>query len=82
MQAGEKLVRVNQDTRLNNRVLDIRTSANQGIFRIQCQVCNVSSFLFSNLFFGDGKDIYFYIFVIPSSLGVVGFIKFSSFSVV
>ncbi|KAJ6331667.1 hypothetical protein OIU76_010119 [Salix suchowensis] len=41
LQAGEKLVRVNQDTRLNNRVLDIRTSANQGIFRIQCQVCNI-----------------------------------------
>ncbi|XP_062164159.1 aspartate--tRNA ligase 2, cytoplasmic [Alnus glutinosa] len=38
LQAGEQLVRVNQDTRLNNRVLDIRTPANQGIFRIQCQV--------------------------------------------
>ncbi|KAL3510175.1 hypothetical protein ACH5RR_029576 [Cinchona calisaya] len=37
-QAGEKLVRVNQDTRLNNRFLDLRTPANQGIFRIQCQV--------------------------------------------
>lgn len=36
--AGEKLVRVNQDTRLNNRVLDLRTPANQGIFRIACQV--------------------------------------------
>ncbi|KAG6608188.1 Aspartate--tRNA ligase 2, cytoplasmic, partial [Cucurbita argyrosperma subsp. sororia] len=36
--AGEQLVRVNQDTRLNYRVLDIRTPANQGIFRIQCQV--------------------------------------------
>ncbi|XP_023524153.1 aspartate--tRNA ligase 2, cytoplasmic-like [Cucurbita pepo subsp. pepo] len=38
LQAGEQLVRVNQDTRLNYRVLDIRTPANQGIFRIQCQV--------------------------------------------
>ncbi|KAJ4842222.1 Aspartate--tRNA ligase 2, cytoplasmic [Turnera subulata] len=37
-QAGEQLVRVNQDTRLNYRVLDIRTPANQGIFRIQSQV--------------------------------------------
>ncbi|CDP04847.1 unnamed protein product [Coffea canephora] len=37
-QAGEKLVRVNQDTRLNNRFLDLRTPANQAIFRIQCQV--------------------------------------------
>jgi hypothetical protein len=82
VQAGEQLVRVNQDTRLNYRVLDFRTSANQGIFRIQCQVCNVSSFLFSNLFFCDGKDIYFCIFIIRSSLGVVGLIKFSSLSVV
>ncbi|KAL9361804.1 hypothetical protein Peur_044589 [Populus x canadensis] len=41
LEAGEQLVRVNQDTRLNYRVLDFRTSANQGIFRIQCQVCNI-----------------------------------------
>ncbi|KAK1379664.1 Aspartate--tRNA ligase [Heracleum sosnowskyi] len=38
LQAGEQFVRVNQDTRLNNRVLDLRTPANQGIFRIQYQV--------------------------------------------
>ncbi|XP_038899520.1 aspartate--tRNA ligase 2, cytoplasmic [Benincasa hispida] len=38
LQAGEQLVRVNQDTRLNYRVLDTRTSANQGIFRIQSYV--------------------------------------------
>ncbi|RWR91564.1 aspartate--tRNA ligase 2, cytoplasmic-like protein [Cinnamomum micranthum f. kanehirae] len=38
MQAGETLVSVGQDTRLNYRVLDIRTPANQGIFRIQSQV--------------------------------------------
>ncbi|XP_054799386.1 aspartate--tRNA ligase 2, cytoplasmic [Prosopis cineraria] len=41
LQAGEQLVRVNQDTRLNYRVLDIRTPANQAIFRIQSQVGNV-----------------------------------------
>ncbi|XP_028779365.1 aspartate--tRNA ligase 2, cytoplasmic [Neltuma alba] len=41
LQAGEQLVRVNQDTRLNHRVLDLRTPANQGIFRIQSQVVNV-----------------------------------------
>ncbi|KAL5185348.1 Aspartate--tRNA ligase 2, cytoplasmic [Glycine soja] len=40
LQAGEQLVRVNQDTRLNFRVLDVRTPANQGIFRIQSQVGN------------------------------------------
>uniref|UniRef100_A0A7N2RES3 aspartate--tRNA ligase n=1 Tax=Quercus lobata TaxID=97700 RepID=A0A7N2RES3_QUELO len=34
LQNGEQLVRVNQDTRLNYRVLDMRTPANQGIFRI------------------------------------------------
>ncbi|CAH8328261.1 unnamed protein product [Eruca vesicaria subsp. sativa] len=28
----------NQDTRLNNRVIDLRTPANQAIFRIQCHV--------------------------------------------
>ncbi|GAV63646.1 tRNA-synt_2 domain-containing protein/tRNA_anti domain-containing protein [Cephalotus follicularis] len=41
LQAGEQLVRVNQDTRLNYRVLDVRTPANQGIFRIQCQVSTI-----------------------------------------
>ncbi|KAL3747968.1 hypothetical protein ACJRO7_016739 [Eucalyptus globulus] len=41
LQAGEQLVRVNQDTRLNFRVLDIRTPANQGIFGIQSQVGNI-----------------------------------------
>ncbi|KAF2297189.1 hypothetical protein GH714_019118 [Hevea brasiliensis] len=38
LQAGEQLVRVNQDTRLNYRVLDMRTPANQGIFHIQHEV--------------------------------------------
>ncbi|GMH29692.1 hypothetical protein Nepgr_031535 [Nepenthes gracilis] len=38
LQAGEKLVRVNQDTRLNFRVLDLRTPANQSIFRLHDQV--------------------------------------------
>ncbi|KAL6269029.1 hypothetical protein ACE6H2_025940 [Prunus campanulata] len=41
LQAGEKLVRVNQDTRLNNRDLDLRTQANQGIFSIQSEVGNI-----------------------------------------
>ncbi|KAF4367227.1 hypothetical protein G4B88_026734 [Cannabis sativa] len=52
LQAGEQLVRVNQDTRLNNRVIDIRTPANQGIFRIQSQVGTVfRQFLLSENFF-------------------------------
>ncbi|GLU15476.1 hypothetical protein SLE2022_319620 [Rubroshorea leprosula] len=38
LQAGEQLVRVNQDTRLNYRVPDILTPANQGIFCIQSQI--------------------------------------------
>lgn len=42
MQRGEQLVAVNRDTRLNYRVLDIRTAANQGIFRIEGQVELVS----------------------------------------
>jgi nondiscriminating aspartyl-tRNA synthetase len=37
-QQGVQFVRVGQDTRLNNRVLDLRTPANQAIFRIQSQV--------------------------------------------
>jgi aspartyl-tRNA synthetase len=32
---------VNQDTRLDNRVLDLRTPANQAIFRIQMGVCEL-----------------------------------------
>ncbi len=35
-------MRVGQDTRLNNRVLDLRTPANQAIFRVQSQVSTVS----------------------------------------
>jgi aspartyl/asparaginyl-tRNA synthetase len=42
MKAGEKLVRVGQDTRLNYRAIDLRTPSNQAVFRIQCQVENVS----------------------------------------
>ncbi|KAK4490885.1 hypothetical protein RD792_001600 [Penstemon davidsonii] len=53
LQAGEQLVRVNQDTRLNFRVLDIRTPANQGIFRIQYHVEKIfRQFLESEGFFG------------------------------
>lgn len=36
---GSTYVRVNQDTRLDNRVIDLRTPANQAIFRIQSGVC-------------------------------------------
>ncbi|XP_020203910.1 aspartate--tRNA ligase 2, cytoplasmic [Cajanus cajan] len=51
LQAGEQLVRVNQDTRLNFRVLDVRTPANQGIFRIQSHVANAfRQFLLSESF--------------------------------
>uniref|UniRef100_A0ACD5YGY5 Uncharacterized protein n=1 Tax=Avena sativa TaxID=4498 RepID=A0ACD5YGY5_AVESA len=39
-QTGEKWVRVLQDTRLNYRSIDLRTLANQAIFRIQFQVEN------------------------------------------
>ena len=38
-QRALSLPRVEQDTRLNNRVIDIRTAANQGILRIQSEVC-------------------------------------------
>ncbi|PKA65826.1 Asparagine--tRNA ligase, chloroplastic/mitochondrial [Apostasia shenzhenica] len=50
---GEKLVRVNQDTRLNNRVLDLRTPANQAIFRLECSIENIfREFLRSEDFVG------------------------------
>uniref|UniRef100_A0A8R7QF17 aspartate--tRNA ligase n=1 Tax=Triticum urartu TaxID=4572 RepID=A0A8R7QF17_TRIUA len=52
-QNGEKLVRVLQDTRLNYRAIDLRTPANQAIFRIQCHVENkFREFLFLENFIG------------------------------
>ncbi|KAG0162845.1 aspartate--tRNA ligase dps1 [Apophysomyces sp. BC1034] len=37
--SDEQFVRVNLDTRLNNRVLDLRTTTNNAIFRLQSAVC-------------------------------------------
>ena len=34
-------IRVNQDTRLDNRILDLRTPANQAIFRLEAGVCDL-----------------------------------------
>lgn len=34
-------IRVNQDTRLDNRVLDLRTPTNQAIFRLEAGVCRL-----------------------------------------
>ncbi|CAL5024072.1 unnamed protein product [Urochloa decumbens] len=39
--AGEQRAHVGQDKRLDNRVIDLRTAANQAIFRVECQVENV-----------------------------------------
>lgn len=33
------MAKVNQDTRLDNRILDLRTTTNQAIFRITAGVC-------------------------------------------
>lgn len=38
---GESLVTVSQDVRLDNRVVDLRTPANQAIFRVQSAVVQV-----------------------------------------
>ena len=38
---GEVLVSVSQDIRLDNRVLDLRTPANQAIFKVQSAVCQL-----------------------------------------
>lgn len=43
-------IRVNQDTRLDNRVLDLRTPANQAIFRLEAGVCR----LFRDILAGKG----------------------------
>lgn len=34
-------ITVNQDTRLDNRILDLRTPANQAIFRVEAGVCKL-----------------------------------------
>lgn len=34
-------IRVNQDTRLDNRILDLRTPTNQAIFRLEAGVCRL-----------------------------------------
>ena len=34
-------ITVNQDTRLDNRVLDLRTPANQAIYRVEAAVCKI-----------------------------------------
>jgi len=39
--AAHKYVKPDQDTRLNNRVLDLRTPANHAIFRMQSGVCQL-----------------------------------------
>ena len=49
------LPRVDQKVRLDNRVIDLRTTANQGIFRIQSEVCA----LFREFLLGQGfKEIH------------------------
>ncbi len=50
LQQASELAVVNQDTRLNNRVLDIRTSTNQAIFRLEAGVCR----LFRDTLIGKG----------------------------
>jgi aspartyl-tRNA synthetase len=42
---GEVLATVSQDVRLDNRVLDLRTPANQAIFKLQNGVCQVRAVL-------------------------------------
>lgn len=41
-------IRVNQDTRLDNRVLDLRTPANQAIFRLEAGVCKLFRDILAN----------------------------------
>lgn len=39
--AAQKYVKVSRETRLDNRVLDLRTPANQAVFRVQSAVCQL-----------------------------------------
>ncbi|KAI5313352.1 PREDICTED: aspartate--tRNA ligase [Prunus dulcis] len=56
LQAGEKVAHINQGMRLNNRVLGLRTPANQGIFRINSQVrMTFGQFFISEGFSSIGK---------------------------
>eukprot|EP00891_Asterochloris_glomerata_P001357 jgi/Astpho2/1357/Aster-06218 len=48
--AGESRVTVSQDSRLNGRFVDLRTPANQAIFRVQSGVCQ----LFRELLLSEG----------------------------
>lgn len=41
LEANPELPRVGQDVRLDNRVLDLRTPANNAIFRLQSSVCQL-----------------------------------------
>ncbi len=47
---GEKMVRVLQDTRLDNRTLDLRTPTNNSIFKLQVWLDTVSFLKLSLLF--------------------------------
>jgi aspartyl-tRNA synthetase len=37
----QDLATVNQDTRLDNRILDLRTATSQSIFRLEAGVCRL-----------------------------------------
>jgi len=40
-ETDEALAHVNQDTRLDNRIIDLRTTTNQALYRIQAGVCRL-----------------------------------------
>ncbi|XP_063727769.1 aspartate--tRNA ligase, cytoplasmic-like [Symsagittifera roscoffensis] len=40
-EGGQQLARVKQDTKLDNRVIDLRTPINQAIFRVEAGVCRL-----------------------------------------
>jgi aspartyl/asparaginyl-tRNA synthetase len=61
---GELAIRVNQETRLDNRVLDLRTPTNQAIFRIQAAVCR----LFREALDQRVRKRYFYYYFVSTLL--------------
>jgi aspartyl/asparaginyl-tRNA synthetase len=68
---GELAIRVNQETRLDNRVLDLRTPTNQAIFRIQAAVCR----LFREALDQRVRKRYFYYYFVSTQLTAFPFFR-------
>ena len=66
-------IKVNQDTRLDNRVLDLRTPANQAIFRVEAAVCKLFRDILTNKVL-QFKLIFNYFFIKNITIKICSFI--------